>query len=163
MDKYLLDGHILQVRRIPPDQVKENLFKGANSRFKKIPWGDIQARGLKMPAERELWERRILREEQRREKKKKVNQEYGYEYEMPKVKQVKDLPSRQQRLETKEPLALEDKAEENLEEKPKEKEKETTSALRNDEVEADKGPESTMKRKTEKRVTAKKVNAPASA
>jgi nucleolar protein 15 len=101
MDKYLLDGHILQVQRIPPDQVKENLFKGANVRFKKVPWGDIQARALKLPSERELVERRVLREEMRRAKKQKINEEYGYDYEMPKVKQVKDLPSRQERLEAK--------------------------------------------------------------
>ena len=107
MDKYLLFGAILQVRRILPENVREDLFKGANTRFKKIPWGDIQARGLKMPAERELWERRILREEQRREKKKKINEEYGYEFEMPDLKRVKDLPSRAARIESKELRALE--------------------------------------------------------
>jgi nucleolar protein 15 len=107
MDKYLLFSALLQVRRISPDDVRENLFKGANTRFKKIPWGDIQARGLKMPAERELWERRILREEQRREKKKKINDEYGYDFEMPNLKRVKDLPSRAARTESKDRQALE--------------------------------------------------------
>jgi nucleolar protein 15 len=108
MDKYLLFGTLLQVRRISPENVKENLFKGSNTRFKKIPWGDIQARGLKMPAERELWDRRILREEQRRDKKKAINEEYEYDFEMPDVKKVKDLPSRAARMEAKDRQALED-------------------------------------------------------
>lgn len=102
MDKYLMFGHLLQVRRIPQEQVHENLFKGANSRFKRIPWGDMQMRGMKAPAERGTWERRVEREEKRREEKKKVLEEYGYEFEMPGVKQVRDLPSRSQRLEGKE-------------------------------------------------------------
>src|SRR5258708_5905301 len=59
MDKYLMFGHILQVRSVPPEQVHERLFKGANTRFKKIPWGKIEARGLKAGREREVWHKRI--------------------------------------------------------------------------------------------------------
>src|ERR1700712_3054871 len=76
MDKYLLFGHILQVRHLPPEQVHENLWKGANKRFKKIPWGAIEGRGLKAKREREVWEKRIDNEQARRNKKAKVLAEF---------------------------------------------------------------------------------------
>ncbi|KAF2672659.1 hypothetical protein BT63DRAFT_396379 [Microthyrium microscopicum] len=94
MNKYLLFGNILQVRRIPQEQIHENLWKGANKRFKKIPWNAIQARGLKMPRERKLWESRITREQVRREKKKALMEKMGYEFDMPELKLVGDVPEK---------------------------------------------------------------------
>jgi nucleolar protein 15 len=107
MHNYLLFGHILQVKMIPAESVHPDLFKGANKRFKKVPWGNIHARALKTPATRETWEKRVEREEERRRKKQEALKEYDYEFEIPKVKQVKQLPSRAARLEAKEELALE--------------------------------------------------------
>ncbi|KAK1596056.1 uncharacterized protein LY79DRAFT_482384, partial [Colletotrichum navitas] len=37
MDSYLLFGHILKVKTVPRDQLHEDVWKGANKRFKKIP------------------------------------------------------------------------------------------------------------------------------
>jgi nucleolar protein 15 len=108
MDKYLLMNNILRTRRIPPDQVNDTYFKGANTRFKRVPFGDIHARNLKAPKDREQWERRIEREEKRREEKKKTMEDYGYDFDIPKLKHVTNLPPRAERLKRKDQLALED-------------------------------------------------------
>jgi nucleolar protein 15 len=94
MDKYLLFGHILQVRVMPKAQVHAEMWKGANKRFKKIPWGAIEARGLRAKRDRAVWSGRIENEVVRREKKMKVLDEFGYEFDMPKVRRVEDLPTR---------------------------------------------------------------------
>lgn len=94
MDKYLIFGHILQVRLIPQEQLHKDLWKGANRRFKKIPWGDIHARKNALPQSREVWRTRIEREELKRNQKKKVLAEYGYEFEMPTLKQVDSIPQK---------------------------------------------------------------------
>ncbi|KAL8824091.1 MAG: hypothetical protein Q9170_008253, partial [Blastenia crenularia] len=46
MNNYLLFGHILKCKLVPKEQVHENLWKGANKRFKKVPWGKIEGRKL---------------------------------------------------------------------------------------------------------------------
>jgi nucleolar protein 15 len=92
MDKYLLYGHILQVRLMPPEQVHEKLFNGANKRFKRIPWNAMERRALAVARERDVWQRRIKREQERRETAKEKASEYGYEFEMPSLKQVEDVP-----------------------------------------------------------------------
>lgn len=91
MDKYLLFDHILQVRKMAPEQVHANMWKGSESRFKVVPWGAIQGRGLKAARERGVWKKRVGREEARREKRKAISDEYGYEFSMPKLKQVDDV------------------------------------------------------------------------
>jgi nucleolar protein 15 len=97
MDKYLLFGHILQVRRMAPEQIHESLWKGADKRFKKIPWNKLEAKRHAVPRSREVWERRNDRTEGRREKAKKVCEEYGYEFEVPKVKRVNEVKSKAER------------------------------------------------------------------
>lgn len=95
MDKYLLFGHILQVRVVPQEQVHPNLWKNAGKRFKVIPRAKIQAAGLRHPQERKTWERRVQREEKRRLEKAEKLKELGYDFDMPKLKQVQDVPMRQ--------------------------------------------------------------------
>jgi len=93
MDKYLLFGHILQVRVIPQDQLHPDIWKGAGRRFKKIPWTKLQGKRLRDPQTRELWRRRITREEERRKAKADKLKDLGYEFEMPDLKQVSDVPA----------------------------------------------------------------------
>jgi nucleolar protein 15 len=97
MDKYLMFGHLLQVRLVPPEQVHERLFKGANSRFKKIPWGKMEARGLKVGRERDLWQRRIDREQARREKRKADMGALDYDFDLPALKKVQVVKTRAER------------------------------------------------------------------
>merc|ERR1712144_47157 len=50
MDNYLMFGHILKVKLIPEEQVNEAWFKGANKRFKKVPWNKMQEIGYEFKA-----------------------------------------------------------------------------------------------------------------
>lgn len=88
MDKYLLFGHILQVRVVPQDQIHKDLWKGAGRRFKKIPWAKLQREQLRDPKTRDIWRRRISKEEERRKAKAEKLREFGYEFHMPELKQV---------------------------------------------------------------------------
>lgn len=41
MDGYLLFNHLLQVRVLPEEQVHQELFKGANRKFRVVPWAQL--------------------------------------------------------------------------------------------------------------------------
>lgn len=94
MDKYLLFGHILQVRVVPPEQVHKDLWKGAGRRFKKIPWSKLQGKNLRDPKTRDVWRRRITKEEERRKAKAEKLKDFDYEFDMPGLKQVDDVAAR---------------------------------------------------------------------
>ncbi|KAG9824767.1 RNA-binding domain-containing protein, partial [Aureobasidium melanogenum] len=97
MDKYLLFGHLLQVRRIPTEQVHEKLWKGEGGRFKVMPRNKIEGGMLKRGTTREGWEKRIERENQARNKKAAQLKELGYDFEMPSVRDVKEVPTKETR------------------------------------------------------------------
>ncbi|KAF2461380.1 hypothetical protein BDY21DRAFT_331950 [Lineolata rhizophorae] len=113
MDKYLLFGHLLQVRVIPPEQVHPNLFRGANKRFKAVPRNRIEARHLRYGMVREGWERRLTREEARRQSKLEKLKDMGYEFNAPTLKAVDQVPSKKaqpaEAAEAQEPKAIADK------------------------------------------------------
>ncbi|KAI7351004.1 hypothetical protein KC320_g5239 [Hortaea werneckii] len=92
MDKYLMFGHILQVRIVPREQVKENIFDGATRRRKPVPRNRLEGRKLSHGREREVWDRKVEREEKRRAGKQEKLRELGYEFEMPGVKAVSEVP-----------------------------------------------------------------------
>lgn len=91
MDNYLLFNHILKVKLIPDEQVPADLFKGANRRFKKIPWNRIEGRKLALGTTEEVWGKRIEKEQKRREEKAKKLKEIGYEFDAPQIKSAKGL------------------------------------------------------------------------
>lgn len=91
MDNYLLFNHILKVKLIAEEQVPENLFKGANKRFKKVPWNKIAGRKLAQGASETTWEKRIEKEENRRVEKAQKMKALGYEFEAPKIKSAKNV------------------------------------------------------------------------
>lgn len=97
MDKYLLFGHILQVRIVPREQVKESLFKGRRKR--PAPHNRLEAGRLGRGMVREAWEKRVEREEARRADKAKKLEELGYAFEMPSVKAVKEVPVKAKQIE----------------------------------------------------------------
>ncbi|KAI6808876.1 hypothetical protein KC332_g16215 [Hortaea werneckii] len=92
MDKYLMFGHILQVRIVPREQVKENIFDGATRRRKPVPRNRLEGRKLSHGREREVWDRKVEREEKRRAGKQEKLRELGYEFEMPGLKAVSEVP-----------------------------------------------------------------------
>jgi nucleolar protein 15 len=91
MDNYLLFGHILKVKVVPEEQVPADVFKGANKRFKKVPWNQIQGRKLKQGATEEVWENRIEAEEKKRAAKAEKLKKIGYEFDAPKIKSAKGV------------------------------------------------------------------------
>jgi nucleolar protein 15 len=95
MDNYLLFGHILKVKTVADEQVPTDLFKGANKRFKKVPWNKLEGRKLEQGASEETWEKRNEKEEERRAEKAEKLKAIGYEFEAPKIKSVKGVLNKQ--------------------------------------------------------------------
>jgi len=97
MDKYLLFGHILQVRAVPREHVKESVFgrqQGRRVGKKPAPRNRLEGRKLRMGASREVWEKRVEMENRRREEKAAKLREIGYEFDMPAVQSVGEVPLR---------------------------------------------------------------------
>jgi nucleolar protein 15 len=95
MDKYLMFGRILQCKVIPKAQVHAKLFEGANRRFKIVPRNKLAGAQMKHGAERPVWEKRIANEAKRREvTSKKLKESLSYEFELPQLKSVEDVPKK---------------------------------------------------------------------
>lgn len=94
MNNYLMFGHILKCRVVPKEQVHENLWKGADKRFKKVPWSKMEGRKLAMGMGEASWEKRIEGEKRRRKDKEEKLKAIGYEFEAPTLKGVADLKDR---------------------------------------------------------------------
>ena len=92
MDNYLMFGHILKCKVVPPEQLHEDVWKGADKRFKKVPWNKLEGRKLEMPLARDQWNARNENEAKRREAKKEKMKEIGYEFEAPPLKSVDQVP-----------------------------------------------------------------------
>lgn len=99
MDKYLLFGRILQVRVVPAGQVKEGMWGGSGRRKKPAPRNRLEGTRLKRGLVREDWEKKVGRESERRAEKGEKLREMGYEFEMPGVKAVSEVPVRVKRVE----------------------------------------------------------------
>ncbi|KAI1460866.1 hypothetical protein F4805DRAFT_415889 [Annulohypoxylon moriforme] len=91
MDNYLLFGRILKVKVVPKSQVHEDLWKGSNRRFKKVPWNKMAGNNLKKPLSESTWTQKITKEEQKRAERAKKLQDMGYDFEGPKIKSVDEV------------------------------------------------------------------------
>ncbi|KAF7115219.1 hypothetical protein CNMCM5793_001646 [Aspergillus hiratsukae] len=92
MDNYLMYGHILKCKYVPSDQLHPEVWKGANRRFKRTPWNRIEKKRLEKGKTREQWSERIDREQKRRLAKAEKLKALGYEYELPQLKSVDEVP-----------------------------------------------------------------------
>lgn len=100
MDKYLLFGHILQCRRVPAEQVKENMWASSGvKRGKARPRNRIEGTKLRKGMDRGAWEKRTGREEKRRKAKQGALAEMGYDFEMPGLKKVDSVPVKPKAIE----------------------------------------------------------------
>lgn len=106
MDKYLLFGHILSAKTVPPAQVHPDLFKGANRRFKVVPWNQMAGKQLERPLSESQWQVKISKEEQRRAARSEKLKEMGYEFEAPALKAAEAKPLLENGTE-EEPKAIE--------------------------------------------------------
>lgn len=98
MDNYLMFGHILKCRMVPKDQVHPKLWIGANKRFKKVPWNQIEGRKLELAKGRSEWERKIETEQKRRAEKTEKMKEIGYEFDPPPLKGVGPVAGKKNRV-----------------------------------------------------------------
>ena len=98
MNNYLLFGHILKCKVVPQEQVHEDLWKGANKRFKKVPWSKIEGRKMELGAGRDVWEKRVENEKGRRAKKAEKLKEIGYDMPNTGLKAVADVPVRKRKV-----------------------------------------------------------------
>ena len=126
MNNYLLFGHILKCHVVPAAAVHPNLFKGANKRFKVIPWNKMAGKDLEKPLSEAQWEDKIAQEQKKRAKKAAKLKEMGYEFEAP---AIKDVPPPAAIEQSEEPKAIEaaPEAEESKDE-PQAEEAEKTEA-----------------------------------
>lgn len=94
MDNYLMFGHLLKCKIVPKDQVHDDLFIGANRRFKKVPWNKIEGRNLAIGKGETKWEEKIDREQTKRQKKLEALKKSGlvYDFDLPALKSAKDIP-----------------------------------------------------------------------
>ncbi|KAH7356660.1 hypothetical protein BKA65DRAFT_534462 [Rhexocercosporidium sp. MPI-PUGE-AT-0058] len=91
MDNYMMFSHLLKVKLIPDEQVNPDWFKGANKRFKKVPWNKMEGRKLEQGKSEEFWNTKVERESGKREKNAAKMKEIGYEFEAPKLKSAAGL------------------------------------------------------------------------
>lgn len=97
MNKYLMFGHILQVHVIPPEQVPKALFLGMNGvtrRFHVVPRNAMERREMRLPKDREVWQRKIDKENQKRKEKEEKMKALGYDFKAPPVKSIDEVPMR---------------------------------------------------------------------
>ncbi|KAG0652416.1 putative RNA-binding [Hyphodiscus hymeniophilus] len=97
MDNYLLFNHILKVKLVPNEQVPASLWKGANKRFKKVPWNKMAGRELAQPKSEDAWDKQSARVQARRkEKADKLKELMDYEFDAPEPKSSKGLAQKAQ-------------------------------------------------------------------
>ena len=94
MNNYLMYGHILKCKFVPQEQVHPELWKGADRRFKKTPWNRIEKRRLEQGKTRGKWSKSITQEQKKRQAKAAKLKELGYEFDLPKLTKVNDLPAK---------------------------------------------------------------------
>jgi RNA recognition motif-containing protein len=101
MDNYLMFGHILKCKYAPQDTLHPNLWKGANKRFRKVPYTMLEKRALEAPKTSKHWEEKNAREQKKREQKAEKMKELGYDLKLPNLKEPKEV-LQQRKLQNKE-------------------------------------------------------------
>ncbi|KAI1911438.1 nucleolar protein [Ophidiomyces ophidiicola] len=103
MHNYLMFGHILKCEYRPQDSVHPEIWKGANRRFKKVPWNQIEKQQLDAGKTREQWAKKIGKEESKRAAKAEKMKALGYEMDLPKLTSVDVVPVQKTLTEAEEP------------------------------------------------------------
>lgn len=98
MNNYLMFGHILKTNFVTKEQLHEDIWKGADKRFKKVPWSKIEGRKLSAGVGREEWSKRIERENEKRAKKGEKLKEIGYEFEGTPLKGVDTVSVKESKM-----------------------------------------------------------------
>ena len=80
MDGYLIHPHRMVCKVV---EVDDNVWKGANKVFKKIPWVRINREKLEGKKTKEKWEDLARKDEERMEKRMQKIKDLGIEYDFP--------------------------------------------------------------------------------
>lgn len=86
MDNYLMFGHILKCKYAPQESLHPDLWKGANKRFKRVPYTMLEKKALEAPKTAKQWEKKNAKEQKKREQKAEKMKLLGYEMKLPKLK-----------------------------------------------------------------------------
>lgn len=106
---------------MPKAQVHENLWKGANRRFKRVPRSKLAGHALRKPLTESAWARKNAREEKKRGARAQRLRalDLGYEFEAPKLRDAVAAAEVDDGEEEKQKKELEGKAEAEGEDAPK--------------------------------------------
>ncbi|CAK7274888.1 nucleolar protein [Sporothrix epigloea] len=105
MDNYLLFGHLLRCSVVTPERIPANLFKGANRRFKAVPWNRMAGRKLAQAKPESEWADKISRETKRRtERAALLKSKLNYSFAAPELKTTDtvEAPPALEKMEDKE-------------------------------------------------------------
>lgn len=86
MDNYLMFGHILKCKYAPEGTLHEDVWKGANKKYRKIPHHKLAREKAEEPKTEEQIEKKMRKEQKKREGNAKKLKAIGYEYELPELK-----------------------------------------------------------------------------
>lgn len=110
MDNYLMFGHILKCKYAPEGSLHADVWKGANKKFRKIPHHKLAREKAEQPKTDEQIEKKIKKEQNKRDAKAKKLKAIGYEFEMPELKKPQQ-PEQATPVEKEEQSRIEDKVE----------------------------------------------------
>merc|ERR1711939_886152 len=79
MDNYLLFGHILKCKYAEPGSLHPDVWKGADKKFRKIPHEKLEREKLAAPKTEGQWQKKVDKEQRRRDQKAKKLQAIGLE------------------------------------------------------------------------------------
>src|SRR5436853_7906164 len=83
MDNYLMFGHILKCKYVPQESLHPDTWKGANKRFRKVPYTMLEKKALEAPKTSMQWEKKNESEQKKREQKAQRMKELGYYCKLP--------------------------------------------------------------------------------
>ncbi|KIV89066.1 hypothetical protein PV10_08677 [Exophiala mesophila] len=69
MDNYMLFGHLLKCKYAEPDSLHPDVWKGANKKYRKVPHDKLEREKLAAPKSEVEWQKKIDKEQKRRDKK----------------------------------------------------------------------------------------------
>ncbi|GMG32178.1 unnamed protein product [Ambrosiozyma monospora] len=82
MNNYLIFDHLLKCAVLPKEKVHDELFNGANTKFKPVPWAKISQKRNDSPKSLEQWGRIQKKSKTSLSKMQKKLKEQGIDYDL---------------------------------------------------------------------------------
>lgn len=86
MDNYLMFGHILKCKFAPEETLHQDVWKGANRKFRKMPKHRLLREKIEAPMTDAKLQRKNSRTQKKREEQQEKLKKLGYEYDLPTLK-----------------------------------------------------------------------------